>query len=350
MIPVPVALVIPGSIDTPTGGYRYDRHVVEGLRAHGHDVVIIEVGGGFPLPSTDDVARMRMMLETAARGRVLIVDGLVYSATGDTAAVLHALGQPLIALIHHPLSLEAGLAAETADRLRASEKAALALAETVIVTSPETRSILARDFGVMDARIAIALPGVDRPQMPETPERTRKHLITVASFIPRKGYLDLIAAYARIADLDWQATLIGGMTYDPSHVAAVIQAVADAGLSDRITLIGDLGQAELEARYADADLFVLPTYYEGYGMAFAEAIVRGFGVIGTTGAPNAIGNGGDMVAPGDVDALAICLRRALATPDGLDRLRRMAAMRAPELPDWQSTAEIFSDRLNAVGR
>ncbi len=196
----------------------------------------------------------------------------------------------------------------------------------------------------------MGLPGVDRPPVAARPQRARKHLLTVASFIPRKGYLDLVAAYGRIADLDWQATLIGGMGYDPSHVAAVVQAIADAGLSDRIKLVGDVSQAELETHYADADLFVLPTRYEGYGMAFTEAIVRGLGVIGTTGAPNAIGNGGDMVAPGDVEALARCLRRALATPDGLDRLRQMAAMRATDLPDWQSAAEIFSDRINAVGR
>jgi glycosyltransferase involved in cell wall biosynthesis len=346
----PVALLIPGAIDTPTGGYRYDRHVVAGLRAAGHDVTVIEVGGGFPLPSDDDITRLQAMIEAQASDRVLLVDGLVYSATADAAAAIHALGHPVIALIHHPLSLEAGLATETAERLRTSEFAALARAKSVIVTSPETRAILVRDFGVPADHIAVALPGVDRRPVPQRPQRARKNLLTVASFIPRKGYLDLIAAYARIADLDWQATLIGGMSYDPPHVVAIGQAIDDANLSDRITLIGDVGQAELEAHYADADLFVLPTHYEGYGMAFAEAIVRGLGVIGTTGAPNAIGDGGDMVTPGDVDGLVACLRRAIATPDGLERLRVMAAKRAPDLPDWQSTAHIFADLVNAVAR
>lgn len=346
----PVALVIPGSIDTPTGGYRYDRQIVAGLRAFGHDVAAIEVGGDFPLPSGDDIARLRAMLEAQSRGRVLLVDGLVYSATGDAAAAIHELGQSVIALIHHPLSLEAGMAPATAEQLRASEISALARAQPIIVTSPETRDILVRDFGVPEDRIAVALPGVDRPPVPQRPERARKHLLTVASFIPRKGYLDLVAAYARIADLDWRATLIGGMSYDPAHVASVRAAIAAAGLDKRITLIGDVGQDELEAYYADADLFVLPTHYEGYGMAFAEAIVRGLGVIGTTGAPNAIGDGGDMVTPGDVDALAACLRRAIASPDGLERLRAMAAKRAPDLPSWQSTTKIFADLVNAVAQ
>lgn len=344
----PVALVIPGSIDTPTGGYRYDRHVVAGLRALGHDVSVIEVGDGFPLPSNDDIARMRAMIAVEGHGRVLLVDGLVYSATGDAAAAIHTLGLPVIALIHHPLSLEAGLAAETADQLRASEQAALALAKNIVVTSPETRDILTRDFGVPADRIAVALPGVDRPRIAgHHPELARRRLLTVASFIPRKGYLDLVAAYARISDLDWHATLVGGMTYDPRHVAAVRGAIEKADLGDRITLVGDVDQTKLEAYYADADLFVLATHYEGYGMAFAEAIVRGLGVIGTTGAPNAIGSGGDMVAPGDVDALAACLRRALATPDGLERLREMAAVRAPDLPSWQSTTEIFAQLVNS---
>lgn len=344
--PAPVALVIPGSIDTPTGGYRYDRHVVAELRASGHDVAVIEVGGGFPVPTAADVARMRARLAAEARGRILLVDGLVYSAAGDAAAAIHAVGAAVIALIHHPLSLEAGLAAATADQLRRSEKTALALARDVVVTSPETRDILVRDFDVRADRIAIALPGVERPEMPDRPDRVRKHLLTVASFIPRKGYLDLIAAYAGIADLDWHATLIGGMRFDPLYVSAVRDAIIEAGLSDRITLVGDVTQAELDRQYADADLFVLPTHYEGYGMVFAEAIVRGLGVIGTTGAPNAIGNGGDMVPPGDVDALTVCLRRAIATPEGLRRLRSMAAERAPQLPSWRSTAAVFADVVN----
>jgi glycosyltransferase involved in cell wall biosynthesis len=341
----PIALIIPGSIDTPTGGYRYDRRIVAELRARGHDVDVVELSGRFPQPSVTEVDAALALIAGCTRGRVLLVDGLVYSATSAIAAGLARLDRPLIALIHHPLALEAGLLPEAAKELHAAERAALALAGTIIVTSPETQAILERDFGVMSSRVSIALPGVDRPTAPERERTGRLHLLTVASFIPRKGYLDLIAAYAEIADLDWRATLIGGMSFDPPYVARVREAITAANLTGRIRMLGVVDQSDLERHYADADLFVLATHYEGYGMVFGEAMVHGLGVIGTTGALSSIGDGGDTVEPGDVAALAGCLRRALVEPDGLVRLQRMAAARAAQLPDWRTAAETFAEAI-----
>src|SRR6185503_6093571 len=107
-------------------------------------------------------------------------------------------------------------------------------------------------------------------------------LLAVGSVVPRKGYDVLVAALATLADLPWRLTIVGDCTRDAAAAGGLRQAITGARLDDRVILAGAVPPAQLAAHYGAADVFVLPSRHEGYGMAFAEAIAHGLPVVGTT--------------------------------------------------------------------
>ncbi|RAI28287.1 group 1 glycosyl transferase, partial [Rhodoplanes elegans] len=331
-----LVFAVPGDLDTPTGGYGYDKRLIAELRAAGWRVDVLSLGDGFPWP---DVATRRTavaMLDAVAAGTPVIVDGLAYGVLPELAATV-CRRVPVVALVHHPLALEAGLSPAQADVLRASERAALAGARAVIVTSPATARCVAADYGVAPDRIAVAVPGTDRPahvlaahssparflpdeidvSRPLAGEDRAANLISVGSLVPRKGYDVLIEALARLRDVDWRLVIVGPQDRDPMTAASVAALITARGLADRVTLAGTVSADRLATLYAEADLFVSASVFEGYGMAFAEATSYGLPVVGTTGGaiPDTVPPGaGILVPPGDVAAFAAALREAIAAP------------------------------------
>ncbi len=341
-----VALVHPGDIDTPSGGYAYDRRILAGLRAQGFAATALSLKGGFPFPTPREAETALAALAATPAGTVLLADGLALGALPEEG--LRRIGRPLVGLVHHPLALETGLAEDVAARLLESEAGALAAASAVIAVSPETRRMLVKRYGVPPEKITLALPGTapaDRVPADGDPPR----LIAVGSLTPRKGYGVLLDALDQLADLDWRLTIVGSPDFEPETARAI--AARAAAFGSRIRLAGPLDAAALDAAYAAADIFVHPSFYEGYGMVLAEALRRGLPVICTTGgaAGETVPDGAGLkVPPGDADALAGALRALL-----IDRARRQdmadAAFAAgTALPDWSDTAAVIGRVLMEV--
>lgn len=334
------AFAIPGDLHRPTGGYGYDRRLIAELLAMGWALTHVPLPDSFPEPTAQDRAAALAMLGRRPKGEPLLIDALAF-AVMDAEAPILARQHPLIALVHHPLALETGLAPARADALRHSERTALAHADAVVVTSPATAATLIAEFGVPERRITVAVPGTDPVALATGSDGPTVRIVTVGSLVPRKGHIDLIAALATLRHLDWRLELIGDPTLDPAHAAQVAEAIAKAGLSDRIELVGSLDRDQLETRYRAADIFALASHYEGYGMAYAEAVAHGLPVVGTTGGAIAhtLGAAAELVTPGDVDALSSILARLIGDRD--HRAARAAISRdaAGRLPDWRATAE-----------
>ncbi|HXF87547.1 MAG TPA: glycosyltransferase family 4 protein [Xanthobacteraceae bacterium] len=344
-----LAFAVPGDLATPTGGYAYDRRIIEELRALGWTVDVIDLGDGFPNADAALRAAAAARLRQAPVGCPVVIDGLALGALPEAAAALHA-RNPLVALVHHPLALESGLPAAEAEKFRASERAALSFARRVIVTSPATARVLAADYDVPPERITVAPPGSD-PAAP-APGSTDGivRLLAVGSLVPRKGYDVLIAALARVADLPWRLT-IAGDARDPATAMQINRQIAALQLTPRIAVLGAVPAERLAGLYAAADLFVLASRYEGYGMAFADAIAHGLPVIGTTGGavPDTVPEGtGILVAPDDVAALAEALRRLIGSRDARGRLAAAARAAAARLPTWKDSARLFADAIEAA--
>jgi glycosyltransferase involved in cell wall biosynthesis len=337
----------PGPIGQPTGGYRYDAEILRGLRAAGREVVLHELAGCFP--DADHAAlRAARACATAARGAVLAIDGLALPGFAGSLPVAET---TVIALIHHPLALETGIPAAQRRRFAALEPELVRACAGVIVTSPATVPAI-RAMGVAAERIRVVVPAVARNGAVSWRRNAgRARLLCVASLTPRKGHRVLLAALARLRALDWRIDLVGPRHYDRREAGRIATAIGTRGLRGRVRLAGAVPAARVAAAYRGADLFVLPSFHEGYGMAFAEAIAAGLPVVGArAGAvPSTVpSRAGVLVPPGNSAMLARALHPLVASRAARARFARGALLHARALPDWPAQARRFAAAIDAL--
>ena len=337
---------IPGDKDRRTGGFIYEARVLAELNAIGCTTRHLELPDSFPDPTPGDMASTLDALHAVPADQVIILDGLVFGAI-DPAGLARC-PAPVIAMIHHPLGLETGLTAARAAFLLDNEAAALRHASHTIVPSPETKAILCRDFGAVPEEITIASPGFDRPVVDLRPSDPPL-ILSVGLLAPRKGHDTLITALGQLADVPWQAEIVG-RTYDQTYRDSLRTQTRALGLDARVTFTGELDQAALSARFNAASVFALATRYEGYGMVLSEAMMYGLPIVSCrAGAvPTTVGDAAVLVPPDDPDALAQALRTILTTPGEANRLSRHATRRAATLPSWQDTAQLFRATIEAL--
>jgi glycosyltransferase involved in cell wall biosynthesis len=344
------AFAVPGSLDTPTGGYAYDRRIIAELGHLGWHIEVVNVGDGFPWPTETTLATAYAQLLKVPSGWPIVVDGLAFGVLPDVASEIES-QNPLLALVHHPLALEWGLSTDQADILRRSERAALASTRGVVVTSPATARIVAFDYGVPRERITVARPGNDAVPRARGSRGGPVHLLAVGTVVPRKGFDVLVAALATIPRLPWKLTIAGDLTRDTTAAARLQAEIARLELTDRITVLGAVSSGKLASLYETADLFVLPSYFEGYGMAYSEALAHGLPVIGTTAgaiAETVPREAGLLVAPGNPKALADALSRIITDSSLQLRMAEGALSASRQLPTWQQSALIFAGALEAL--
>lgn len=349
--PPPCHFIVPGPLDTPTGGYAYDRRIVEGLRAAGGDIRVVELQGAFPFPDAQARRAAELAFAALPDGAITIVDGLAGGALPEELG-RHSGRLRLVALVHHPLHRETGLSGREAACLHESESAALAHARRIVTTSATTARCLADDFPAVRERIAVVRPGTDRAPLAS---RDRKDgalaMLCVASLIPRKGHLDLLAALERIDSTDWRLVCAGSAALMPDYAQRIEDAHRRHPHRERITFRGAVPPEALASLYAETDLFVLASHYEGYGMVLTEAIARGVPVLATTGGaiPEAVPDGaGLLVPPGDTAALAEALESVIGDAARLQGLRDGALQARRALPSWEDAVDAFRDVLSAL--
>ncbi|WP_224815358.1 glycosyltransferase family 4 protein [Hasllibacter sp. MH4015] len=341
------AFAIPGDINTVTGGYIYERRLLEGLRDLGHDVAHIQFGDSFPDPSDADMKHAARALHALDPSRALILDGLVFGSI-DTDALARVTA-PIVAMVHHPLALETGLSEERATHLFRVERANLARTAHVLVPSPHTAAILTGQYDVPQRKITIAPPGTDRPLLQNAPSQPPL-ILSVGILHPRKGHDVLLRALSELRDMNWRAVIVGG-PHDRDHAADLARMVRELNLQDRVHLAGRIPQDALDDLFAKASIFALATRYEGYGMVFDEALGWGLPIIScATGAvPDTVpGDAGLLVAPDAPLDLSRALRKVLGD-DAMRNKMASAALKAGQArPPWVETARIASGVLARV--
>ncbi|HEV7435417.1 MAG TPA: glycosyltransferase family 4 protein [Pseudorhizobium sp.] len=332
----------PGSLETRTGGYGYDRRVIACLREIGWDVRLVPLGEGFP--SAPDLAAAEAALGSIPAGDVLLVDGLAFGVMDDWAA---RYGQTfnLFALVHHPLALETGLSSAERARLSASERRALVHTNGIVVTSAATARILTERYDVDAGKIRIAFPGTD-PVPLALGGGKDPVILSVGSLTRRKGHDVLITALASLRDLNWTCRIVGSRDLDPDVAAELDEEIRRYGLGERIVLVGEVDDARSE--FSRADIFALASRYEGYGMVFAEALAHGLPVVGcAVGAvPEVVPQAaGILVVPDEPGAVAEALRRVLTEPETRSAMADASAVAGARLPSWRDTAAAISSFL-----
>jgi glycosyltransferase involved in cell wall biosynthesis len=340
---------VPGNIDTRTGGTLYDKRVMAELRGMGWRVGHLAWPALFPFPTADDLATVKASLTACPDDALVMIDGLAFGVLPDLA-LAESSRLRLVALVHHPLALESGLSPDVAERFRTSERLALSAARAVVVTSEMTATTLAAGYGVPPARITAAQPGTDKPKSPVIRATAHPpHLLCVGTVTPRKAHNVLVDALAQIDRLDWHCTIAGSLTRAPDTAAALQRQIADKGLRHRVTLTGEI--ADLTPLYAQADLLVSSSRYEGFGMAIAEALAFGLPIVAARGGAVADvipADAGVLVPADDPAALAAALRRVIEDRIYRDDLAAGAAAAGEKLIGWDQTAAVIASALNQV--
>jgi len=348
--PAFVEFLVPGDPQQNTGGYRYVRKLVEALCEDGCRARVSGLPGQFPRP--DKVARNAMAEKLASfpDGTSVVLDGL---AMGGLPEIVenHSQRLNLLALVHHPLADETGISEADRQWFFESEKRALRFVRGVITTSQHTAARLA-DYDVPAEAIRVAEPGVAGTKNPkariESSEKNGPHILCVAHLSPRKAQHQLVEALQHMKAIPWQCTLAGSDSRAPEYSQQVRRAIADAGLEDRIELVGEVEESGLADLYCRADFFVLPSLYEGYGMVIDEALAEGLPVISSDGgalAKTSARPGVVQYCAGDVRALEARIRNWLEHPDQLDHSRKLAARESRRIRSWADTAKDVSEAL-----
>src|SRR5581483_7602612 len=323
-----VALIVPGDVETRTGGYIYDKRMAEGLRAHGWTVDIRQ----------PDLAAL-------GDGTIALVDGLALLALGDTVA-RHARRLRIVLLIHLPLSLEVGLGPAEAARRDALERRAMPCARMAIATGRSTADLLA----ARGARVALVEPGTDPAPVARGSIGDGVALVSVAALTIGKGHEALLTALAAVPSRGWSLTCAGSVDRDPATAARTRSTAETLGLGGRVTFAGELDDRRLAALYDRSDAFVCASLRETYGMAIAEAIARALPVVTTDvgAARQIVGAGGIVVRPDAPSEFVDALTRVITDPDLRARLRDGAGTARERLTTWEQASRTMADALAAV--
>ncbi len=339
--------LVPGDLNALTGGYAYDRELIRALSSLGVRIHIIMLGSGFPDPDTAALNDAEQKLAAIPDHSLVLIDGLA-GGVMDKSIRQHCQRLSIIMLCHHPLAFETGISQSLREARLQSEKISLLHAHSIIVTSRATARLLQEVFELQQSSITVALPGT-APQNFAPCTGQPPVLLTVATVIPRKAHDVLIKALSRITDIPWQARFVGGTHFDPLWYRQLCDQIDRSGLEHRVQFSGSI--EDLTSEYQNAALFVLPSRFEGYGMAFAEALSFGLPVVAArAGAvPDVVPEDAGILVSADDDLkLADALRCVLTDSRLYQQLRQGAQNAAASLPTWQDSAKIVYQLLERL--
>ena len=343
-----LAFVVDGPLDQPTGGYLYDRIVVEGLKARGVHVDVVSLDVRSPLAPLRENARLQKLLSPPARSRaydVVLIDELCHprAALAATLRTRSSTSPRLLTLLHH---LAASERSGASARLRLALERALLIASDHILVTSETTARVAVSLGLPRDHVTVVPPGRDRlgarTTPPVRPRDAPVRLLFLGALTPRKDPLALLEAFAAVATRA-TLTLAGPADRDPFYAARVLAAASRFGSRVRVT--GALSDADLTRELDTHDVLVLPSRYEGYGIALAEAASHGLAIVScAAGAiPEVVRHGEEalLVPPGDPRALEGALLAVVHDDHRRVAMQHAALRRAATLPTWADTQESF---------
>jgi glycosyltransferase involved in cell wall biosynthesis len=347
-------VVVPEGIDDParaSGGNAYDRRICRELDEIGWPVHVHAVPGSWPRPDKAAYTALAGVVQEIPDGALALLDGLVAS-TAPEVLVPQANRLRLVPLVHMPLGHDT-----SDDDARTREGAVLAVAASVVTTSAWSRRVLLELYSLRGDRVHVAEPGVDAAPL-SSGTATAAALLCVAAVIPGKGHDVLVDALTTMTELSWDCLCVGSTDRDPAFAESLRRRLSADGLADRVRFAGPRTGAELDRSYESADLLVLASRAETFGMVVTEALAHGLPVVAADvgGVADALGHGADGTRPGvlfssgDPAALAGALRAWLGDRAARKTWRRAARERRASLSGWSSTTSVLATVLAEVAR
>jgi len=359
-----IGLVIYGSLDTLSGGYLYDRKLVEYLREQGDVVEIISLPWRnyathltdnihFRLPLSHVIASEATLAPGAIAGEqsptqqkfdILIQDELNHPSLIAANAEKHP--YPILSLVHHLRSSEFRPIWQNAI-YRMVEKKYLQSVDGFIFNSKTTQKVVHKLIGYSKPNI-IAYPPTDRfgeaiseEEITSRAKMDPLRILFLGNVIERKGLhtlLEVIGHQPSAIRLD----IVGSLNSEPLYAKQIQEYVTAKNLSSFVIFHGPLDKEPLIEKLSQAHVLVVPSSYEGYGIVYLEGMCFGLPAIGTTaGAASEIisdGIDGFLIDPGDIHLLASRLKLLAEKREILVRMSLTARERYLQQPGWEETA------------
>ncbi|WP_277554580.1 glycosyltransferase family 4 protein [Halobaculum limi] len=341
--PLTVALVVPGDPETTSGGFRYDRRLVEQLRATGVDVRVFSVPWRrYPLGVVDTLGLATGVPNRLSDADVVLVDELAHPGTVGLAARLEWSETPVVALVHHLQCVEGRSLAPVARRL---ERLFLQRCSAAVCVSRATERDV-RSLAGKQIRTHRAPPPADQFDPSVTPGdvavRARTvpfRVVSLGSLVPRKGHATLLRALTDL-DADWSLAVVGPEP-EPNHAAAMRSLTADLGVRSQVAFHGELSSDDLTDVLRDSHALAIPSAYEGFGMAYLEGMGFGLPAVASSagGAESVVtdGENGFLVDPGDVAGVRAALSSLATDRERLAAMGEAALARFAAHPEWADT-------------
>jgi glycosyltransferase involved in cell wall biosynthesis len=358
---VRVGLIIYGSLDTISGGYIYDRILVEHLRSRGTQVQIFSLPWrNYSRHLSDNLSRSFYRQLREASLDVLLQDELNHpSLVWLNRRLRSRVGYPILAIVHHLRGSEARPAWEKGC-YRWVERHFLRTVDGFIFNSRTTQAAVEGLVGGLRSQAwLVAVPGGDRlsPSLAPTGIARRAQqpgplrVLFIGNLIARKGLHTLLDGLSRLPGESWKLEVVGSMEVDPAYVRAIRRQLERKGLAGQVCLAGVVSDVELATRLAHSHLLAVPSSYEGYGIVYLEGMGSGLPALGSTaGAAGEIithGRDGFLVSPGDAASLARHVQTLIEDRERLAHMSLAAYERYSTHPRWIETAERIHQFLQA---
>jgi glycosyltransferase involved in cell wall biosynthesis len=314
--------------------------------AHHADVEFSAIPAA-PLPISS-AAGAHVLRDAAARSDAVLLDSI---AAASTAPWIGRIPRPVIAVVHQP---PGGMDTSRGRRWLQARLDRLAYRSTVgFIAASETLREALLTSGVPSRIVRVVPPGCDVPAGSGAGLDLRRgrtaSLLCVANWLPRKGIMELLEAVARLPANAATLWLAGATDADRGYSRRVRRRLASADLVQRVVVRGTLPVEDVGALYAAADAFVLPSFVDPYGTAWAEAMAFGLPVVGWRAGylPYLVADGreGLLIEPGDVAGLASALRAIVEDRRLRERLAAASRRRAASLPTWERAASLFFEAV-----
>ncbi len=358
-----LGLVIYGSLETLSGGFLYDRKLVEFLRRRGEQVEIIALPWRtYARHLLDNFSFKVFQHLTQTPVDVLLQDELCHPSLFwlNRRVRQYQPHIPIISIVHHLRCSEARAAWQ--NRLyRLVERRYVASVDGFIFNSRDTERTVESVVGGKKPAV-LAVPGGDRfaTTITETQIRERVRaagllqILFLGNLIPRKGLHILLAALATLPPHAWHLTAVGSFTMDPAYAQSVHRQIEDLALGGQVTFTGPLVDEEVAARLFQSHVLAVPSSYEGYGIVYLEGMSFGLPAIATTagGAKEIItpGKDGFLIAPGDTAGLAECLGQVLHNREKLLAMSLAARETFLAHPTWEESCAKVHNFLQSLVR
>jgi glycosyltransferase involved in cell wall biosynthesis len=360
-----VGLVIYGRLDTLSGGYLYDRQLVSYLQAQGDRVEVVSIPWrSYSQHLLDNLSGdlIDQLLELPVD--ILLQDELNHpSLFYLNRRIIGTINYPIISIVHHLRRSESNPRWKKLI-YTAVEKSYLNSVDGFIFNSQDTRRSV-HDLVGADSNSIVAYPAGDRhkPNLSQGMIEKRAHqegplqILFLGNVIPRKGLHNLLAALGKIETKDWNLSVVGSLEFDPKYAQNIKQSVQAYGLTNKVRLCGSLDDGQLDEMMLNSHILVVPSYHEGFGIAYLEGMGFGLPAIGTTsgGAAEIITNdvNGYLVPSENVQMLAECIVGIIDDRETLTRMSWKARERYLRHPSWENSMEcirrFLEENINQVG-